>query len=509
MLMLLHLLMSGALVAAAPTPWFNVTLDLTQAGRLLNADLVRGSIGSSHASTTLRADWQAQLKYARDRIGIRRVRFHGIFDDDMSVVLDDGSFSFSNVWKTFDNLVATGVAPLVELSFMPALFASSNQTIFHYKGNVSPPLITKQWTTLVETFAAALIQRYSATVVSTWLFEVFNEPNCGFWAGTQQQYFDFYADTARALKRVSSQLLVGGPVTCQLAWLDTFCNWCRKNNVPLDVVTSHLYPSDPNLPPGKLSFAAAVNNATAVAAKYGLPFFLSEYNAGLDFTAQNEILDTSYAAAFVGTQLGHLDGHQAGISYWCLSDIFEEAGQYPGEFGTSNPTPFGILTQSGVPKPVFRAFELLNAAIGQRKQQIWNARVGTPAGLVDSVDAWATRLANGTLTVFLMNYWPLALRSNATIAPSNVHISIAVPQAPLSTTARLWRVDDNNANPRAAWVAQGSPVYPTPAQHAVIDAASALVPTSVKAAFDASAQTVTIDIAAVLLDSFLAIQVDF
>jgi xylan 1,4-beta-xylosidase len=37
--------------------------------------------------------------------------------------------------------------------------------------------------------------------VRTWYFEVWNEPNLtdGFWAGTQQQYFDLYAATARAI----------------------------------------------------------------------------------------------------------------------------------------------------------------------------------------------------------------------------------------------------------------------------------------------------------------------
>ena len=43
-------------------------------------------VGSCHAALALRADYQRQLKRAHDELGFQRVRFHGIFDDDMQVV---------------------------------------------------------------------------------------------------------------------------------------------------------------------------------------------------------------------------------------------------------------------------------------------------------------------------------------------------------------------------------------------------------------------------------------
>jgi xylan 1,4-beta-xylosidase len=484
----------------------NVQLNVqsSSGSRRLNGDLIRGGIGSCHATTSLRSDWQAQLHMAHQSIGTRRVRFHGVFDDDMSVVLPDGSFSFLNAFKSFDAILQRNVVPLVELSFMPEAYASlPGTTIFHYKGNISPPANVTQWTTLVQAFASALIDRYTLPVVSTWIFEVFNEPNCGFWSGSQIQYYQFYASTAIALKAVSGSLRVAGPVTCQLAWIDDFCRWCLLNRVPLDVVTSHLYPSDPQLPIDRLAFAQAVNNATATAAKYGKPFFLTEYNAGLDFNAAHEILDTSYAAAFVAAQLGHLSGDQMGISYWSLSDIFEEQGQYAGEFGTSNPTPFGILTVSGVPKPVFRAFELLNHFAGA---SIWNAQVKTPRGTVASVDAWATIGANNSATVFLSNFWPLAMQQmSGTITPSNVSVSIVLPSPPVGVLANVFRIDESNANPRAEWSALGAPVYPTAFQLTKIAAASVVVPTVVPITF--SGTTVSFDIPAFAIDSFAAVQI--
>ena len=42
-------------------------------------------VGSCHAATALRADWQRQLERCHRELGFRYVRFHGLFDDDMSV----------------------------------------------------------------------------------------------------------------------------------------------------------------------------------------------------------------------------------------------------------------------------------------------------------------------------------------------------------------------------------------------------------------------------------------
>ena len=44
-------------------------------------------VGSGHAPLALRTDYVAQLKRVHEELGIERVRFHGIFDEDMKVVL--------------------------------------------------------------------------------------------------------------------------------------------------------------------------------------------------------------------------------------------------------------------------------------------------------------------------------------------------------------------------------------------------------------------------------------
>ena len=44
-------------------------------------------IGSGHAALAQRADYLEQLKTVHDELGIQRVRFHGIFNDDMNVCI--------------------------------------------------------------------------------------------------------------------------------------------------------------------------------------------------------------------------------------------------------------------------------------------------------------------------------------------------------------------------------------------------------------------------------------
>ena len=51
------------------------------------------------------------------------VRYHGIFDDDMGVVLGPRNYSFAKIKKSWDFQIGLGLHPIVELSFMPAVLA--------------------------------------------------------------------------------------------------------------------------------------------------------------------------------------------------------------------------------------------------------------------------------------------------------------------------------------------------------------------------------------------------
>jgi xylan 1,4-beta-xylosidase len=85
---------------------------------------------------------QAQLRRAHQELGVRHVHFHGILSDDMGTLVDQSEvvlYSFFNADKIFDYLLSIGMKPFVELSFMPCCLSSGNQTVFHYRANVTPP----------------------------------------------------------------------------------------------------------------------------------------------------------------------------------------------------------------------------------------------------------------------------------------------------------------------------------------------------------------------------------
>ncbi|MEO8810011.1 MAG: glycosyl hydrolase family 39, partial [Rhodanobacter sp.] len=205
-------------------------------------------VGSGHATLALRADWQAQLKQCREELGFRHVRFHGLLDDDMNTVIDQGNeliYSFHNADQIYDFLRSIDMRPIVELSFMPSALSSGDKTTFHYKANVTPPADYDQWATLVSKAASHWIDRYGAKEVSLWPMEVWNEPNMkSFWTGSQEDYFRLFEITHKALKHVHADLTVGGPVTAQNAWIDEFLEYCSNAGVPPDFISTHTYPTD-------------------------------------------------------------------------------------------------------------------------------------------------------------------------------------------------------------------------------------------------------------------------
>ena len=138
------------------------------------------------------------------------MRFHAIFHDEVGVYDEDKQgnpvYNFSYVDQIYDGLLANGVQPFVELSFMPyKLAARPDLQAFWYKPNVSPPKDYAKWDDMITQFAKHLVDRYGIDEVSQWYFEVWNEPNLDFWTGTprQQTYFELYDHTARDIKAVS------------------------------------------------------------------------------------------------------------------------------------------------------------------------------------------------------------------------------------------------------------------------------------------------------------------
>jgi len=354
--------------------------------------------------------------------------------------------------------------PLVEISFMPVLLASGNTTVFHYEANVTPPSSISQWNTLVSTLLTHLIDRYGIDEVSQWPLEVWNEPNCGFWTGTQQQYFELYANTAKTIKSVDSRLIVGGPATCQSAWLTDFLAYTTANNVPVDFVSTHEYPTD--ITPPLLSMESVVSKARSEVGD--LPLYYTEYNDGL--YSNPAYHDTSYAAAFIAKNAHDVQGYVDLWSWWTFSDIFEEQGFSPIPFG--DPNGWGLLNRYGVAKPSYRSFQLLHS-IGN--QQL----ASTNSSLVSGLDAYATYQMTQARKhrIDVVAYY-ISVPTNAPTASQTLTIQVnGLPSTPASATLNL--IDPKHCNPAAAWEGLGSPAYPNQLQLDLLNAASIITPSKI------------------------------
>ena len=208
----------------------------------------KNAIATGHAHLLLRADLQSHLAKLQRDIGYRYCRFHGLFHDDMAVVTrrKDGSLAFrwDQVDKVFDALLRLGLRPFVELSSMPVALASGTTTVFDWELNTTPPRDYAEWGQLVGAFARHCLDRYGLDEIAQWYYEVWNEPNINFWTGSQEDYWKLYDASATALKAVSPRLRVGGPVTARGAWVAEMISHCSSEGVPLDFISTHIYPQD-------------------------------------------------------------------------------------------------------------------------------------------------------------------------------------------------------------------------------------------------------------------------
>src|SRR5213594_4815961 len=135
--------------------------------------------GSGRAILSLRESYRRDLREVKQATDFEYIRFHAIFHDEVGLYNEDAdgkpSYNFSYVDQIYDGLLANGVRPFVELSFMPEKLASTpSRQAFWYKPFNSPPKDWDRWGELIEGFARHLIARYGIEEVSRWYFEVWN-----------------------------------------------------------------------------------------------------------------------------------------------------------------------------------------------------------------------------------------------------------------------------------------------------------------------------------------------
>ena len=330
------------------------------------------SVGSDYPGTLMREDSLAQLKTVRKELGFRYIRFHAIFHDVLGTYREvDGKpvYDWTKIDALYDDLLAMGIRPFVELGFTPEAMKTSDQHIFYWKGNTSHPVLSK-WTALVDAFVRHLEQRYGQQEVRRWYFEVWNEPNlAGFWEGADQKaYFQLFDATAHTLKQIDPALKVGGPATAGAAWVPDLIAHTTQAHVPLDFISTHTYgvdggfldengQSDTKLSPSPDAIVGDVRRVReqiSHSSRPDLPLYFTEWSTS--YTPRDAVHDSYVSAAYVLSKLKASEGLAQGMSYWTFSDLFEEPGPPTAPFQGG----FGLMNPQGVRKPVYFAYKYLN-----------------------------------------------------------------------------------------------------------------------------------------------------
>ena len=339
-------------------------------------------VGTGRMGLALQQEYLDHLDLVQEAIRFRYIRGHGLFCDDMSIYRELDSpegprpyYNFTYLDRVVDSYLARGIRPFLELGFMPEKLKSGEQTIFYWKGNVTPPNDFDKWEILVEHTLAHLAERYGHDEVATWPVEVWNEPNIGFWAGTMQEYFHLYEVSARAVKRVDPRIPVGGPAICGVDtehWLRSFFSFVTENDLPIDMVTRHCYTANQPRREGFYVHHSLRKNdimidelreTRQIMDDYpriaGLPLHITEFSTS--YVPRCPVHDTVYNAAYIARILSEAGDYADSYSYWTFSDVFEEADVPISVLHGG----FGLVGLESIKKPTFWTFAFFSRAGGE------------------------------------------------------------------------------------------------------------------------------------------------
>ena len=438
-------------------------------GRL--SDAWRFCVGTGRFELALRRDYQDSLALIQREMGFRHIRGHGLLSDGVGVYQPyeyQGSrqvrHAYTYVDQVIDAYLDLSIAPFVELGFMPAALASGEQTVFWWRGNVTPPRDHAEWAALVRATVGHLVDRYGLDQVRSWPIEVWNEPNLdAFWQGADQEaYLRLYEVSAHAVKDVDASLQVGGPAISPGAdeWLRPFADFVASRSVPVDFVSRHAYTSGPAqhvpfgthqtlAPPSDLleQFAAPRRQLRDTALAQ-LPVHITEFNSS--YRPDNPVHDTAFHAAYIAPVLAAGGDLVDSFSYWTFSDMFEEAGVPTALFHGG----FGLLTHRQIKKPAFHVYAFM-------------ARMGEHI-LARGDDHLVTRHADGRIAV--LAWAPVDVTGREPVSGHSLRLSIPMSgvsgssQHSKSAFMLRTRVSEEAGNAWAAWAQMGRPASPSPRQ---------------------------------------------
>ncbi|MBE7174194.1 MAG: beta-xylosidase [Williamsia sp.] len=416
-------------------------------------------------------------------------------------------------WRLTDSIFQTyldrGMKPIAEIGFMPEALSSHPQPYRHhwkpgdnyndiYTGWAYPPTDYTKWGELVYQWVKHCVDKWGEREVNSWYWEVWNEPNIGYWKGTFDEYCKLYDYAADAVKRAAPGTRIGGPTSTGPNWdkaedfLRRFLQHCAgetnyatgKKGAPLDYITFHAKGSPKvvgghvqmNMSPQLNDIIKGCKVVTASPFK-SLPIMLGECDpegcaaCGMSTNPENAYRNGTMYASYTAASFARIYEirKQTGANLiGAVSWSFEFEDQ-PPFFG------FRDLATNGINKPVLNVFRMYGMMKGHFVKTTNDAQIPYDTIVAHSVrggnrDIGSLAAADdSTVSLMLWNY----ADDDVPAAPQPVTISFSgLPGK--NYTATLYRVDSTHSNAYTAWKDMGSPGVINDGQYMVLQAASRL-----------------------------------
>ena len=409
-------------------------------------------------------------------------------------------YSWTILDRIFDTFRDTNIKPLVEIGFMPEALSTHPEPYRHtfpdikvadiYTGWAYPPKDYGKWSELVFHLVQHLRERYGDAEVKTWLWEVWNEPDIGYWKGRPEEYFRLYDVSAEAVLRALPEARIGGPDSTGPAnpkaseFLRSFLEHCAhgKNyatgavGTRLEFISFHPKGApkweNGHVQMGVAHHLGAIQEGFRIVQSFpewrNTPIVLGEsdpegcaacsaktnpqnaYRNGALYAAYTtEVLDKIYSLA-AAQHVSFL-----GAVTWAFE--FEDQPPFAG---------FRELATNGIDKPVLNAFRMFGLLGNERVRVTSSGALGTDAVVKDGVrgepdiGALATR-KDQQADVLMWNYHDDDLAADE--AAIEVKID-GLPAAAQYAVVEHFRIDSTHSNAFTAWKEMGSPQSLTPEQ---------------------------------------------
>jgi xylan 1,4-beta-xylosidase len=425
---------------------------------------------------------------------------------------DEGNpvYDWTIIDKIFDTYVERGMKPLVEIGFMPKALSTKPEPYQHqwrpgapydeiYTGWSYPPRDYEKWAELVYQWVSHCVSRYGRDEAASWYWELWNEPNIGYWQGTSAEYCKLYDYTVDAVRRALPAAKVGGPHSTGPAWdqaarfLRRFLRHCAegtnavtgKTGTPLDFIAFHAKGA-PRVVDGHVRMNMGqqlrdISRGFEIVASFdrykNLPVIIGESDpegcaacSMQDYPEnayRNGTMYSSYTAASFAREYALAD--YFGVNFiGAVSWSFEFENQ-PWFNG------FRDLATNGVDKPVLNVFRMFGMMQGRRVEvdgdlayDFMTVRDESVRGDKPDINALAA-IDDHSATVMVWHYHDDDIDTPA--APVTVQMAgLPVSQAQLYH----YRIDKEHSNAYELWKSMGSPQNPTPEQIDTLEKAGQL-----------------------------------